>query len=176
MFSTAVATRARAPFFSVLDWNYWGKRIVMGCLVEAASEVRTVANGRRSVGRLKRTSPRRLSDFGMSFTMENEEARSADKAWAVTPLMDAMGGTYYQRLELRRLWISQSAIRNPRSAFLASIRFGLHETSAPLQEDPEPAVQPKQWLPTAIGRSLSCSGLRSQRYNGVVSFHCMPSC
>jgi hypothetical protein len=101
MFSTAVATRARAPFFSVLDWNYWGKRIVMGCLVEAASEVRTMANGRRSVGRLKRTSPRRLSDFGMSFTMENEEARSADKAWAVTPLMDAMGGTYYQRLELR---------------------------------------------------------------------------
>ena len=42
------------------------------------------------------------------------------------------------------------------SWLFVSIRARFHETSAPLQEDPEPAVQPKQWLPTAIGRSLSC--------------------
>jgi uncharacterized protein YhfF len=35
MFSTAVATCARGPFSSVLEWNYCGKRIVMGCPVEA---------------------------------------------------------------------------------------------------------------------------------------------
>src|SRR5258708_36656349 len=62
------------------------------------------------------------------------------------------------------------------SWLFVSIRARFHETSAPLQEDPEPAVQPKQWLPTAIGRSLRCSGLRSQRYNGAASLHCMPRC
>jgi hypothetical protein len=49
-------------------------------------------------------------------------------------------------------------------------------TSAPPQEEPEPAVQPKQWLSTAIGRPSSCAGSRSQRKGGTSFFHCIPSC
>ena len=49
-------------------------------------------------------------------------------------------------------------------------------TNAPLQEDPQPAVHPKQWFFTAIGRPASCAGSRSQRKSGFPLFHCIPSC
>ncbi len=40
MLTTAVATRTRAPFWSVLEWNHCGKRIVLGCLVKAAGNMK----------------------------------------------------------------------------------------------------------------------------------------
>src|ERR1700733_6665698 len=48
--------------------------------------------------------------------------------------------------------------------------------SAPPQEEPDPAVQPKQWLSVAMGRPSSRSGSRSQRKSGLPFFHCIPSC
>jgi hypothetical protein len=49
-------------------------------------------------------------------------------------------------------------------------------TSAPRQEEPEPAVQPKQWLSVAIGRPSRRSGSRSHRKSGAPFFHSIPSC
>src|SRR5258708_34265890 len=40
MVTTAVATRARGAFWSVLEWNHCGERIVMGCLVKAAGNMK----------------------------------------------------------------------------------------------------------------------------------------
>jgi hypothetical protein len=40
MLTTAVAARARAGFWSVLEWNHCGKRIVTGCLVKAAGDMK----------------------------------------------------------------------------------------------------------------------------------------
>jgi hypothetical protein len=49
-------------------------------------------------------------------------------------------------------------------------------TSAPPQEEPWPAVQPKQWLSIATRRPWSRSESRSHRKSGSSFFHCMPSC
>jgi len=49
-------------------------------------------------------------------------------------------------------------------------------TSAPPQEEPDPAVQPKQWLSVAMGPPSSRSGSRFHRKSGTPFFHCIPSC
>src|ERR1700722_4455151 len=49
-------------------------------------------------------------------------------------------------------------------------------TSAPPQEEPDPAVQPKQWLSVAMEPPSSRSGSTSQRKSGAPFFHCIPSC
>src|SRR5271157_3019603 len=56
------------------------------------------------------------------------------------------------------------------------LHLGLVYTRAPPQEEPAPAVQPKQWLPVAMGRPSSLSGSRSQRKSGAPFFHGIPSC
>ena len=52
----------------------------------------------------------------------------------------------------------------------------LSSTKAPPQEEPDPAVQPKQCEPVMIGIAVKCSMSISQTSSGLPLASCMSSC